>query len=137
MHSVRAMIFLLLGLGVSVAGAAEVTNKWSFEGSGDVSYAERTGIYSATNGFTFVYGDVKLIAEQETVNIKTGDVVTEGHVRVERGGQVWQGERIEYNFINGKLASESFRTGQNPFFVQVTSLPANRKPVSTSGSTQS
>jgi LPS-assembly protein len=118
MHRVRAIVLLLLGIAASLSRAADATNQWSFEGSGDVSFSERTGIASATNGFTAVYGEVRLVADYGMVNVTTGDAVAHGNVRIERGAQIWKGERIEYNFKTGKIVSESFRTGQNPFFLQ-------------------
>lgn len=117
MHRLLAIALLLAALEVSLH-AAQLTNQWSFEGSGDVAFSDRTGIASATNGFTVIYGDVKLVADSGMVNTATGEAVVQGNVRIERGGQVWQGERIEYNFETGKLVTESFKTGQNPFFVQ-------------------
>jgi LPS-assembly protein len=117
MHSVRAIVFILLGVGAVLARGAEVTNQWSFEGP-DVRLDLNRGIASTTNRFTATYGDIRMTADRGTVNQKTGDAVAEGNVRIERAGQVWEGEKVEFNFITGKLAAESFRTGQTPFFVQ-------------------
>src|SRR5829696_8460448 len=117
MHRLRAMILTLLTAAVCPGLAAELTNKWSFDSPGNVTYDD-TGIASATNGFTVIYGDVRIVADYGMVNRKTGDAVAQGSVRIERGSQVWQGERIEYNFESGKLVTENFRTGQNPFFVR-------------------
>ena len=118
MHRLHAMILTLLTAAVYPGLAAELTNKWSFDSPGGVSFDDRTGVASATNGFTVIYGEVKMVADYGVVNRKTGDAVAQGNVRIERGSQVWQGERIEYNFETGKLVTENFRTGQNPFFVQ-------------------
>lgn len=118
MHSARAIIFLLLGIAAPIGRAAELTNQWRFESESGVSIDQRTEIASATNRFTVTYGDARLSADRGTVNGRTGDALVEGNVRIERGNQMWQGERIEYNFKTGKIVSENFRTGQNPFFVQ-------------------
>ena len=67
---------------------------------------------------TVVYGDIRMYADRAAVNEETGEAIAEGNVRIERGGQVWQGDRVEYNFLTGKLVSEKFRSGQNPFFVE-------------------
>ena len=118
MHRLRVIVLILLFAGASCLRAAQLTNQWSFAGSGDVSLSERTGIATATNGFKVLYGEVSLSADYGMVNTKTGDSVAQGNVRIERGAQVWQGERIEYNFETGKLLTENFRTGKSPFFVR-------------------
>ena len=115
MHRLLA-ILLLCACGALRARAAEVTNKWDFSGEA-VSYSQETKIASGTR-VNVLYGDIRMYADRAAVNQETGDAIAEGNVRIERGGQVWQGERVEYNFKTGKLVSDKFRTGQNPFFLQ-------------------
>jgi lipopolysaccharide assembly outer membrane protein LptD (OstA) len=117
MHSVRAIVFIFMGIGACLTRGAEVTNKWSFEGA-EVTWSRDTGIFSSTNRFTATYGDVRMSADRGTVNQTTGDALVEGHIRIERADQIWEGEKVEFNFMTGKLAAESFRTGQTPFFVE-------------------
>src|SRR5687768_5973474 len=107
MHRLLAIIALLTTLGALRARAAELTNQWTFEG--DALVYNEAGIASATR-MTVVYGDIKMYADRAAVNRNTGDAIAEGNVRIERGGQVWQGERVEYNFFTGKLVSEQFRS---------------------------
>jgi len=116
MHRLLVIVALLLTSGALRARAAELTNKWTFDGDA-VAFSQKTGIASSTR-MTVVYGDIRMYADRAAVNRNTGDAIAEGNVRIERGGQVWQGERVEYNFLTGKLVSEKFRSGQSPFFVE-------------------
>ena len=50
------------------------------------------------------------------MNRDTGETVADGHVRIERGGQIWLGEHINYNFKTHQMRSEQFRTGKPPVF---------------------
>ena len=50
------------------------------------------------------------------MNQKTGEVVADGHVRIEPGDQIWVGEHIRYNFKTHQMQSEQFRTGKPPVF---------------------
>ncbi|MCI0747220.1 MAG: LPS assembly protein LptD [Verrucomicrobia subdivision 3 bacterium] len=117
---------LLMTGGVCLSAEAALTNQWRFEG--DVSIDQRAEIAKATNRFTVFYGEVKLVADSGMVNAKTGDAVAQGNVRIERGSQVWQGDRVEYNFKTGKMVSEGFRTGQNPFFLKGDVIVGEQKP---------
>ena len=74
-----------------------------------------SGVAVATNGVKIRYAGATLIAQRALVNQKTGKTVAEGEVRIEHEGQVWAGERIEYNFLTHKMVTENFKAGQNPF----------------------
>ena len=50
--------------------------------------------------------------------MQTGEVVADGHVRIEQGDQIWVGEHIRYNFKTHQMQSEQFRTGKPPVFAQ-------------------
>jgi LPS-assembly protein len=116
MHRLLVIFLLLAAASALRAGAAEVTNKWQFDGDA-LSYQDDKKLVSATR-MTIVYGEIRMYADRAAVNYETGDAIAEGNVRIERGPQSWQGERVEYNFITGKLVSERFRVGQAPFFLR-------------------
>ena len=59
-----------------------------------------------------------LIADSAKVNYQSGEVVADGHVRIEEGDQIWTGEHIRYNFKTHQMQSEQFRTGKPPVFAQ-------------------
>ena len=51
--------------------------------------------------------------------------MADGHVRIERGGQIWLGEHIDYNFKTRQMRSEQFRTGKPPVFAAGKNLQGN------------
>ena len=58
------------------------------------------------------------MADSASVDQQTGEVVADGHVRIEQGDQIWTGEHIRYNFKTHQMQSEQFRTGKPPVFAQ-------------------
>ena len=73
-------------------------------------------LVTATNGFYVLYGDTLLTADNGTWDRDSGEIMADGHVRIERGGQIWAGEHINYNFKTHQMRSEQFRTGRPPVF---------------------
>ena len=106
---------------------AELKSNWVIEANDGAIFSLETGIATATNGVIVKYGEAVLTAEKAMVNQETGDVEAEGRVKLERGAQVWAGERLKYNFKTGYLLARNFRSGQPPFFVQGEGLAANRE----------
>ena len=82
----------------------------------DVSWDEKTGIITMTNDFVVRFRDGVLTAHQGQVNSRTGDVVAEGDVVLERGNQSWRGDLLEYNYVTRKAQTGEFRMGRAPFF---------------------
>jgi lipopolysaccharide assembly outer membrane protein LptD (OstA) len=72
---------------------------------------------TGTNGVYVKYGETVLTADTVSLNQQSGDVVADGHVRIETGDQLWVGEHITYNFKTRQMRSEQFRTGKSPLFV--------------------
>jgi lipopolysaccharide assembly outer membrane protein LptD (OstA) len=83
-------------------------------GSVDMAGDTATG----TNGVCVKYGETVLMADNASVNTKTGEAVADGNVRIEEGGLIWTGEHIRYNFKTHRMQSEEFRTGKPPVFAQ-------------------
>jgi len=75
-----------------------------------------------TNGVIVQCGATNLVADSATVNQLTGEVVADGHVRIEQGEMVWVGEHIRYNFKTHQMQSEQFRAGKPPAYVSGTEL---------------
>jgi LPS-assembly protein len=71
---------------------------------------------TGTNGVYVKYGATVLTADNVSLNQETGNVVADGHVRIETGAQLWVGEHITYNFKTHQMQSEQFRTGKSPVF---------------------
>jgi LPS-assembly protein len=85
-------------------------------GSVDMDFAGNTAY--GTNVFVQYNTNATLIADSAKVNYQTGEVVADGHVRIEQGDQIWTGEHIRYNFKTHQMQSEQFRTGRQPVFAQ-------------------
>lgn len=114
------MCCLVLLCASSVARAADEPVPLIIEArdrTGEVDFHMETGVVTYTNGVTVRYGKAILSADQATINEATTEVLAVGHVRIQHDGQVWNGDRILYNFTTRQLATTEFRTGQRPFFV--------------------
>lgn len=83
---------------------------------GKVDYDLASGTAYGTNGIYIHYGPAALTADTASVNLKSGEVEADGHVRIESGDQLWVGEHIRYNFKTRQMSSEQFRTGKTPVF---------------------
>ena len=110
-----AGLFLLLPH-VQGAGKPSTWEVKSLTDAGTFDYDLDTGIVTATNGVVVTYGDARLIANRLTLDEKSGDVVAEGMVNLQREGQLWQGDRLEYNFLTKKMKAEQFKVGQVPYY---------------------
>ena len=76
---------------------------------GDIAYG--------TNVFV-QYSNATLMADCARVDYQSGEVVADGHVRIEQGSMLWTGDHIRYNFKTHQMQSEQFRTGRPPVFAQ-------------------
>ena len=64
------------------------------------------------------YGNATLTSDSAKLDYQSGEVLADGHVRIEEGGLIWVGEHIRYNFKTHQMQSEQFRTGKPPVFAQ-------------------
>ena len=92
---------------------------------GGFEYDLSSGLAHGTNGIYVKYGDATLSADSAALNQQTGDIVADGHVRIESGDQIWVGEHIRYNFKTHQMRSEEFRTGKPPVFAAGRELEGN------------
>ena len=74
----------------------------------------RTGTILGTDGVYVKNGATVLTADTASVNKATGDVVADGHVRIETGALIWVGDHITYNMNTHVMTSEQFRAGMPP-----------------------
>ncbi len=72
----------------------------------------RTGTITGTNGVYVKYGATVLTADTASVNKATGEVVADGHVRIETGDQIWVGDHITYNFNTHVMTERAVPHGQ-------------------------
>ena len=89
----------------------------SIEPNAKLVFDLKTGVWTATNGVKIVYGDAVLTARQVTLDQQTGDFIAEGDVYLQRGKEVWRGDRIRYNFTSKEIATDKFKAGLAPFLV--------------------
>jgi LPS-assembly protein len=85
---------------------------------GHVEYDLANGTAHGTNGVFVQYGTASLMADSADMNLQTGEVTADGHVRIQQGDEVWAGDHIRYNFKTRQMQSESFRTGKPPVFAE-------------------
>jgi lipopolysaccharide assembly outer membrane protein LptD (OstA) len=125
--TVAILALLLLNALAAVRAEDPPADDWDFQARNDASKLsyEPGGDVVATGGFTVRYRDTYLVADQARFNQATGDIHAEGSVRVERKGEVWTGEKLDYNFKTRLFSGTDFRTGQLPFFASGHSLKSN------------
>lgn len=75
-----------------------------------------TGFTTADHGVLVIYGDAVLTAERATIDPSSGEVVADGDVRIQQGGQFYSSQHINYNFKTHQMHAEQFRTGETPVF---------------------
>ncbi len=79
-----------------------------------------------SGGVDVVYGAFHLTCDKLTHNSVTKQLIAEGHVRAEHLGEVWIGDKLEYNYGSRRLSGANFRTGQMPFFARGSLLDTDR-----------
>jgi LPS-assembly protein len=110
----------LCALALPGALKAQEQPGWEIEALNDEGWAEfnfQTGIGAGTNGVLVRYGPAFLTADQVSVNQESGEVVADGHVRIQSGEQMWASESARYNFKTQMMEAHQFRTGKTPVFV--------------------
>jgi LPS-assembly protein len=83
---------------------------------GAAIYNFLTQTATATEGVLVRYGDAVLTAERAALDYKTGEVIADGDVRIQQGGQFYTSQHVRYNFLTHQLQAEEFRTGETPVF---------------------
>ena len=69
----------------------------------EIHYNSQTGVSVVTNDFVVRFRSAVLTARRAEINTRTGDVLLEGAVTLQRGNQMWHGERLRYNFIRREI----------------------------------
>jgi lipopolysaccharide assembly outer membrane protein LptD (OstA) len=103
---------------------------WAQEASQIVVQSLSNVIPGAPVGSVDTFGDKKvyctnvimqcsnatLMADSAMLDYQSGEVVADGHVRIEEGDLIWVGEHVRYNYKTHQMQSEQFRTGRPPVF---------------------
>lgn len=84
---------------------------------GSAEYDPATGIWTGTNEL-LQYRNATVMADSAKYNPATGEVIAEGHVRIEDQGQMWIGNDIIYNLQSHQMESGGFRTGKPPVYAE-------------------
>lgn len=128
--AIALVIFLFVGFSV----AAQEEASWEVQAlsrlipgtvEGKVDYDLAAGTAFGTNGIFVKYGEASLTADTASLNMKTGEIEADGHVRIESGNQLWVGEHVRYNFKTKQMRTEQFRSGRSPLFAGGTGLSGN------------
>ncbi|HSH96272.1 MAG TPA: hypothetical protein VK968_19150, partial [Roseimicrobium sp.] len=115
--------FLLLfgwTMGCALAGlAAEAEKPWEVRAltkDGEVEYNLQTGRWVGSNGVGIKYGETELTAGRIQLDETTGQVQAEGLVTLQQDGQLWKGDRLQYNFKTRQIQADEYKTGKVPYF---------------------
>ncbi len=85
-----------------------------------------TRLVSFKGGVMISFGPAVLTADTAEIDQETGETFAAGNVVLQReGGQLWRGERLNYNFKSRIISGNTFRAGQPPYFVSGTNLITN------------
>src|SRR5262245_26404704 len=116
MNFLRCFVCLALAefLLVARADAAEPREILieSLTGQSEVVIDYKNSIGCGTNGVVIRYTNAVLTAKQAMVNLASGEAQAQGAVVLQRGSEIWRGERLLYNFKTRELEAENFRTGR-------------------------
>lgn len=119
MGLLRRLVLLLLLTGLPWGGwaaPAPTLELRALSDEGDFEYDEVTGWATSPAGVQVTYADATLTAQSVRFTRETGEVAADGDVRLQRGTEVWTGERLTYNFYTRELNTAEFRAGMKPFF---------------------
>jgi hypothetical protein len=116
-------MLVLGGLAYGEAGTQEppAISGESLSDQSPFEYDVESQTMVATNGAIVHFEDPKrghvvLTARSIRYSEKTSIAEAFGAVSIQREGQVWRGEYLEYNFKTGEIQGKEFRTGMAPFF---------------------
>ncbi len=120
LHLVWLWLFALAGQCALLADEVAPTLEIQSQGH-EASFDETTGLMVITNGVKVTYKEgaslTILTSDEATINQRTGDVYARGHVRIRHDEEVWKSEQVHYNFITKEMNAESFRFGENYFYI--------------------
>ncbi len=125
MRSIRWVSIVCFILVTALQSAHSQENaEWEIESlseDGGISYQLDTGIATAVNGVKVKYldpvrGEAVLQAQRVTFDQVSGQINAEGTVTLNRDGQAWTGEQLEYNFITESMGATNYRTGKAPYY---------------------
>ena len=132
--AIALLLFMALSVfSVAAQGAPEAPS-WEVDAlskiipgtvEGKMDYDPATGTAVGTNGVYVKYGNTTMTADNASLNMQSGEVVGDGHVRIESADQLWVGEHIRYNFKTHQMQTEEFRTGKWPIFSSGANLTGN------------
>ena len=113
-----ACLLLCLGLTYRPATAEDSDEVIEIDAlaPGEILFNYETGIGVITNRFVVRFRDATLTAGRGQFNERTGDILVEDQVILQRDNQVWRGDRLQYNLLDRTIRTTDFRTGRWPFY---------------------
>jgi LPS-assembly protein len=131
----RMLLVWLACVFCCAARGAETNESLIIEG--DAVLQVKSGIIHYPNGVLVKYGPAVLTANTAEIDQETGEILATNNVVLQReGGQLWRGDRLNYNFKTGIIRGQDFRAGQPPYFVGGTNMitdPTNHSYTATNG----
>ncbi|MDA3799248.1 MAG: hypothetical protein PF692_09230 [Kiritimatiellae bacterium] len=91
-----------------------------------VSYDGESSTARAVGNAVVKTKSVTLTADMISLNTATGDALAQGNVKFVRGGDVWTGDELNYNFKDQTVEARNFNLSADPF--RIFSDNASRLP---------
>ena len=123
--SAIALLFISFAV-LPLVTRAEETNSWEIKSlnqifpglpKGEVEFDMAANTAHYTKGIFINNGSTTLMADSASINMLTGEAVADGHVRIENGDMLWEGDHVRYNFKTHQMETAQFRAGKSPVFV--------------------
>jgi LPS-assembly protein len=120
MLSVRnILIAFFLFLGCLVVSAEDILQLPELKTTGtNATSSLVNGHLVISGGVEVRYRDLYMVADEAELDQNTGNIRAKGSVRVERNGEVWIGEQIDYNYKTRQFSGIDFKTGLVPYFAR-------------------
>jgi lipopolysaccharide assembly outer membrane protein LptD (OstA) len=90
-----------------------------------IHYFDR-GVSVGTHGVVVRYGAALLIADEISVDERSGEAIAQGNVSLQQDRALWRGDRLRYNFRTREMSADRFRVGLAPFFAAGENLTASQ-----------
>lgn len=100
----------------------------------EINTANTNAVFTLVDGHAAIkggaeirYRDLFMVADAVDVDRDSGLIKARGGVRVQRNGEVWIGEELDYNYKTKQFSGAEFKTGQVPFFARGRMLTSDQE----------
>src|SRR5262245_26210671 len=116
-RAIATLVVLFVAIGFSVSG--QLNQDWGgdvMSGEGMFDLEAHTAMFTNNVVIRSTSTGAVLTADRVQIDELSGDVIADGNVRIQQGGDVWASDHFRYNFKTEKMISQEFRTGRAPVF---------------------